>query len=222
MFLASLDGQMVDDSQYMMMSGALQGDEERVKEEEGPVWPTGYPNYLPPMLSLLGYTRVTGDYESDATEEEDSNASRESDASEVDDSDASHCETQAAMHKSGLRKTAKKLLAWHEWQTEYLKAGYGSPEDPGAKHLSDLALINPVKDTSEATTKWRQERLQWHEESIAAMKKKAAHLEAGNEVVAAGASSNPESAPLSKSAKRRLERKRAKAKQAEQALEPRD
>lgn len=124
---------------------------------------------------------------------------------------------------------AKDELQWHEWQIAYLKDGYGTPEDPYAKPSEDIcaepiappASTSITEESSDAAIArrfhevelvvWRADRIRRFEDGAAILTAQVANLDA---ILRGGA-------PMTKTQKRVLERKRAKAKRAEEAEQPR-
>lgn len=146
-----------------MMSGVLQDDDHVNQEDERPVWPIGFFNYQPPLLSHLN----VGDEEVDQ--------------------DEYACNRYAALGM-GPKQRATHALTWREWQIAYLEAGYGTPEDPDAKLNPTPAPVIPTDETSDAAiarqihedelTIWRRDCISRYETEAAELRVIIAKLRA--------------------------------------------
>lgn len=184
-----------------IMSGAIQDDghmDDWSPEEEGPVWPIGYPNYQPPTSRFISLEtvveEVTGEWEHDPAEGEDldwpSRPLEECDRLEGESGKSFSYlkyESKPTLSPDGERLlVAVKLLSYMEWHKLYLKAGHGTEEDHKPKHVSDDVAAKTVKE--EDMAQWRKDSIHYCERQAASLQEKIAKLSTGPEVVAGSSS----------------------------------
>ena len=211
------------------MSGALQDDghmDNWIPEEEGPVWPIGYPDYQPPMLRLMNLETII----EDQTDESLSGVAQSEDVDHHSphlSEDALESESPSQQDfgnkrvlspgekKSLERKVTAQTLKLAEFQVEYLKAGHGTRADPMAKHVLDNATTSAAEEENLAP--WREDRIRHYEATVVTMRKRLADLEVGHGSVA---QAELQAKKLSKTKKRNAQRRRVRAKEHEVALVP--
>lgn len=230
-----------------LMSGALQDDGHManwIREEEGSVWPTGYPDYQPPTLRLINLETVV----EDETEENHSGAAQSVDADHLscplEEHDAleggslsqQDCGTKRILSpdekKSLERIITVQSLSFAELQVEYLKAGHGTRKDPMAKPVPKDATTSAAGEGNLSLRK-RLTNLGVGHESVAEASSDASsdssnvsNGESQTQLATCTDSSlQPYQAELqpkksSKTKQRNAQRKRAKAKKHKEAFVP--
>ena len=117
------------------------------------------------------------------------------DASELDH-DGDSWEGESLLHQECVTKlifpsdgigspeqlVAVKAFTYVEWQIEYLKAGYGTPEDPMAKHIPDDTPASTTEGKEQA--KWREARICWYQKKAITLKERITNLRVGDAFIA--------------------------------------
>ncbi|CAF9914656.1 MAG: hypothetical protein ALECFALPRED_009663 [Alectoria fallacina] len=217
--IANLQSQLRNPRSLML--GALHDDEndgERVEEEEGPVWPIGFPNYQPPSYRLLN----TWNPDTDST------VSGLEDEEPAEDQDSPPVPYTAAFH----RMSDEELMDSPEW-LRYLASTIEVPGEPADIPAADE--VRPYEGEKEGNCDTTDDDSQSHHDvgqssDVESLDGAKVEGETGTEDVSAQnddsggsirRSSSQERDGISKTQKRKLERQRAKVKKEEEAVEPR-
>ncbi|CAD6583274.1 MAG: hypothetical protein ASARMPREDX12_001217 [Alectoria sarmentosa] len=206
-----------------LMSGALQDDEydgEWVEEEEGPVWPIGFPNYQPPSYRLLN----TWDPDTASTLSELENGEP------AEDQDSPPVPDMAAF----ARMSDEELMCSPEW-LRYLASTIEVPGEPADIPAADE--VRPHEGEVEGKCDTTDDDSQSYHDvaqssDVGSLNEGKVEENTDTEDVNAqnddlDASIDRASSPseqcdgISKTQKRKLERQRAKAKKEEEAVESR-
>lgn len=204
-----------------LMSGALQDDEydgERVEEEEGPVWPIGFPNYQPPSYRLLNTWNP--DTASTVSEPEGGEPAENQDSPPV------------PYTAAFARMSDEELMCSPEW-LRYLASTIEVPGEPTGIPAADE--VRPHEGEGEGKRDTTDDDSQSHHDVAQSSDVESLNegkVEENTDIEDANAQnddsggsidrpSSQERDGISKTQKRKLERQRAKAKKEVEAVEPR-